>query len=175
MWTEYILRLLNLTVITSSSSLWLIVWFWLLAFFIFSEFIAHYYDKIEDYYHSCFISFILFLKHPSSCVQSSRTWLLWWPPAHHALTSQLLPVFTHFSLFSHRSPFCKDIVSCRGDHVRLAVRVRVFTYPENTCAVWLMFACKYCSVLWSTRAHLKLHNRKCGTPSGERLASGEHV
>lgn len=46
-----------------------------------------------------------------------------------------------------RSPFCKDIVSCRGDHVRLAVRVRVFTYPENTCAVWLMFACKYCSVL----------------------------
>uniref|UniRef100_A0A1A8J0Y6 Centrosomal protein of 76 kDa n=1 Tax=Nothobranchius kuhntae TaxID=321403 RepID=A0A1A8J0Y6_NOTKU len=46
-----------------------------------------------------------------------------------------------------RSPFCEEIVSCRGDHVRLAVRVRVFVYPENTCAVWLMFACKYRSVL----------------------------
>ncbi|XP_034467299.1 centrosomal protein of 76 kDa isoform X1 [Hippoglossus hippoglossus] len=46
-----------------------------------------------------------------------------------------------------RSPFCQEIVSCRGDHVRLAVRVRVFVYPENVCAVWLMFACKYRSVL----------------------------
>ncbi|KAM6910782.1 centrosomal protein of 76 kDa [Xenentodon cancila] len=46
-----------------------------------------------------------------------------------------------------RSPFCEEIVCCRGDHVRLAVRVRVFVYPENTCAVWLMFACKYRSVL----------------------------
>lgn len=59
-------------------------------------------------------------------------------------------ILSVFSCFLHRSPFCKDIVSCRGDHVRLAVRVRVFTYPENACAVWLMFACKYCSVLWST-------------------------
>uniref|UniRef100_A0A8C4GM12 Centrosomal protein of 76 kDa n=1 Tax=Dicentrarchus labrax TaxID=13489 RepID=A0A8C4GM12_DICLA len=46
-----------------------------------------------------------------------------------------------------RSPFCEEIVCCRGDHVRLAVRVRVFAYPENACAVWLMFACKYRSVL----------------------------
>nr|XP_019946664.1 PREDICTED: centrosomal protein of 76 kDa [Paralichthys olivaceus] len=46
-----------------------------------------------------------------------------------------------------RSPFCQEIVSCRGDHVRLAVRARVFVYPENVCAVWLMFACKYRSVL----------------------------
>uniref|UniRef100_A0A3Q1ESH5 Centrosomal protein 76 n=1 Tax=Acanthochromis polyacanthus TaxID=80966 RepID=A0A3Q1ESH5_9TELE len=46
-----------------------------------------------------------------------------------------------------RSPFCEEIVCCRGDHVRLAVRVRVFVYPENACAVWLMFACKYRSVL----------------------------
>eukprot|EP00064_Thunnus_orientalis_P000978 superscaffoldBa00000059_g979 len=45
------------------------------------------------------------------------------------------------------SPFCDEIVCCRGDHVRLAVRVRVFVYPENACAVWLMFACKYRSVL----------------------------
>ncbi|KAJ8013424.1 hypothetical protein DPEC_G00053120 [Dallia pectoralis] len=46
-----------------------------------------------------------------------------------------------------RSPFCEEIVCCRGDHVRLAVRVRVFVYPENACAVWVMFACKYRSIL----------------------------
>ncbi|XP_060905695.1 centrosomal protein of 76 kDa [Labrus mixtus] len=46
-----------------------------------------------------------------------------------------------------RSSVCEEIVCCRGDHVRLAVRVRVFAFPENACAVWLMFACKYRSVL----------------------------
>ncbi|KAM8966492.1 centrosomal protein of 76 kDa isoform 2-T2 [Pelodytes ibericus] len=46
-----------------------------------------------------------------------------------------------------RSPFCDEIISCRGDQIRLAVRVRVFTYPESACAVWIMFACKYRSVL----------------------------
>ncbi|XP_054637858.1 centrosomal protein of 76 kDa isoform X1 [Dunckerocampus dactyliophorus] len=46
-----------------------------------------------------------------------------------------------------KSPFCEEIVCCRGDHVRLAVRVRIFIYPENVCAVWFMFACKYRSVL----------------------------
>ncbi|XP_074540335.1 centrosomal protein of 76 kDa [Halichoeres trimaculatus] len=46
-----------------------------------------------------------------------------------------------------RSPFCEEIVCCHGDHVRLAVRVRVFVYPEDACAVWLMFACTYRSVL----------------------------
>lgn len=46
-----------------------------------------------------------------------------------------------------RSPFCDEIVGCRGDQLRLAVRVRVFTYPESACAVWIMFACKYRSVL----------------------------
>ena len=39
-----------------------------------------------------------------------------------------------------RSPVCEEIICCRGDHVRLAVRVRVFTYPESACAVWIMFA-----------------------------------
>uniref|UniRef100_A0A8C9R713 Centrosomal protein of 76 kDa n=1 Tax=Scleropages formosus TaxID=113540 RepID=A0A8C9R713_SCLFO len=48
---------------------------------------------------------------------------------------------------SLRSPFCEEIVCCRGDHVRLAVRARVFAYPESACAVWIMFACKYRSVL----------------------------
>ncbi|XP_054841418.1 centrosomal protein of 76 kDa [Eublepharis macularius] len=46
-----------------------------------------------------------------------------------------------------RSPFCEEIVCCRGDQVRLAVRVRVFAYPESACAVWIMFACKYRCVL----------------------------
>ncbi|KAJ8412653.1 hypothetical protein AAFF_G00116040 [Aldrovandia affinis] len=48
---------------------------------------------------------------------------------------------------SLRSPFCDEIVCCRGDHVRLGVRVRVFEYPESACAVWIMFACKYRLVL----------------------------
>nr|XP_005996579.2 PREDICTED: centrosomal protein of 76 kDa isoform X1 [Latimeria chalumnae] len=46
-----------------------------------------------------------------------------------------------------RSPFCEEIICCRGDHVRLAVRVRAFAYPESACAIWIMFACKYRSVL----------------------------
>ncbi|XP_071495438.1 centrosomal protein of 76 kDa-like [Diadema antillarum] len=46
-----------------------------------------------------------------------------------------------------RSPVCQEIIACRGDHVRLAVRVRAFTYPEAALAVWVMFACKYKSVL----------------------------
>ncbi|XP_039593874.1 centrosomal protein of 76 kDa isoform X1 [Polypterus senegalus] len=46
-----------------------------------------------------------------------------------------------------RSPFCEEIVCCRGDHVRIAVRVRTFSYAESACAVWIMFACIYRSVL----------------------------
>lgn len=46
-----------------------------------------------------------------------------------------------------RSLVCEEIICCRGDHVRLAVRVRVFTYPEGACAVWIMFAVRYRSIL----------------------------
>ncbi|XP_065064875.1 centrosomal protein of 76 kDa-like [Rhopilema esculentum] len=46
-----------------------------------------------------------------------------------------------------RSPICEDIICCRGDQVRLAVRTRIFTYPEETMAVWIMFAVKYKSIL----------------------------
>lgn len=46
-----------------------------------------------------------------------------------------------------KSPVCEEILNCRGDHVRLALRVRVFPYPESACAVWIMFACKYKSVV----------------------------
>ncbi|RUS90786.1 hypothetical protein EGW08_001405 [Elysia chlorotica] len=46
-----------------------------------------------------------------------------------------------------RAPVCEEIINCRGDQVRLAVRVRVFPYPESACATWIMFACKFKSVL----------------------------
>lgn len=46
-----------------------------------------------------------------------------------------------------RSPVCEEIIHCRGDHVRLAVRVRVYPYPESACATWIMFACKYKSII----------------------------
>ncbi|KAK3589311.1 hypothetical protein CHS0354_026966 [Potamilus streckersoni] len=46
-----------------------------------------------------------------------------------------------------RSPVCEEIIHCRGDHVRLAVRVKVYPYPESACATWIMFACKYKSVV----------------------------
>ncbi|KAK6186561.1 hypothetical protein SNE40_008576 [Patella caerulea] len=60
--------------------------------------------------------------------------------------------------FTHRNPrkifstclnsaVCNEILNCRGDQVRLGVRVRVFAYPESACATWIMFACKYKSVL----------------------------
>ena len=44
---------------------------------------------------------------------------------------------------SLKSPVCEEIINCGGDCVRLAVRVRVFTYPESACATWIMYACKY--------------------------------
>ncbi|CAF1509539.1 unnamed protein product, partial [Rotaria sordida] len=49
-------------------------------------------------------------------------------------------------VFSLKNNLCEEIVCCHGDQVRLAVRVRVFTYPENALATWMMFACRYKSV-----------------------------
>ena len=54
-----------------------------------------------------------------------------------------------------RAPVCEEIINCRGDHVRLAVRVKVYPYPESTCATWVMFACKYKSILWYALLVLK--------------------
>ena len=42
-----------------------------------------------------------------------------------------------------KSPICEEILCCRGDQVKLALRVRVFTYPESAIATWVMFACRY--------------------------------
>jgi centrosomal protein CEP76 len=33
-----------------------------------------------------------------------------------------------------------DIVQCTGEQVRLALRLRVFLYPDDVCAVWVMLA-----------------------------------
>ncbi|CAD5114295.1 DgyrCDS3437 [Dimorphilus gyrociliatus] len=35
-----------------------------------------------------------------------------------------------------KSPVCEEIITCNGDQVRMAVRVRVFTYPESAIAAW---------------------------------------
>ena len=57
-------------------------------------------------------------------------------------------ILLNFSLFlAYRSPVCSDILGCRGDQVRLAVRVKMYPYPEDVCAVWIMFAVKYRSIL----------------------------
>ena len=42
-----------------------------------------------------------------------------------------------------KSSICEEIVRCRGDQVKLALRVKVFTYPESTIATWVMLACRY--------------------------------
>ena len=42
-----------------------------------------------------------------------------------------------------KSSICEEIVTCRGDQVKLALRVKIFTYPDNAIAVWVMFACRY--------------------------------
>jgi centrosomal protein CEP76 len=42
-----------------------------------------------------------------------------------------------------KSSICEEIITCRGDQVKLAVRCKIFTYPESTIAVWIMFACRY--------------------------------
>eukprot|EP01137_Pigoraptor_chileana_P005113 Opistho-2@47775 len=42
-----------------------------------------------------------------------------------------------------KSAVCGEIVDCRGDAVRHAVRVRAFAYPEDALAVWVMVAVKY--------------------------------
>eukprot|EP00465_Bigelowiella_longifila_P015866 CAMPEP_0185265268 /NCGR_PEP_ID=MMETSP1359-20130426/26981_1 /TAXON_ID=552665 /ORGANISM="Bigelowiella longifila, Strain CCMP242" /LENGTH=114 /DNA_ID=CAMNT_0027854451 /DNA_START=11 /DNA_END=355 /DNA_ORIENTATION=+ len=40
-------------------------------------------------------------------------------------------------------PAAIDLIRSRGDSVRFAVRVRVFPYPEDVCATWILLAVKY--------------------------------
>lgn len=44
---------------------------------------------------------------------------------------------------SVKSSKCQQIIQCRGDNVRHAVSICVFTYPEDVCATWAMYACIY--------------------------------
>ncbi|XP_067934415.1 centrosomal protein of 76 kDa-like isoform X2 [Watersipora subatra] len=46
-----------------------------------------------------------------------------------------------------KSKTCSDVLLCRGDHVKLAVRVCVYPYPESAVATWIMFACRYQSIM----------------------------
>ncbi|CAL8097152.1 unnamed protein product [Calicophoron daubneyi] len=46
-----------------------------------------------------------------------------------------------------RSRLCRDILSCQGDHVRLGLRVRCYSYAEEAIVTWVMFACVYKAVL----------------------------
>ncbi len=46
-----------------------------------------------------------------------------------------------------KSSICQQIVSCRGDFVRLALRARVYSVAESVCATWIMVACTYKSAL----------------------------
>ncbi|GAB5359886.1 hypothetical protein AAMO2058_000580700 [Amorphochlora amoebiformis] len=40
-------------------------------------------------------------------------------------------------------PSAVDILKSKGDSIRFALRVRVFKYPEDICAVWAILAVKY--------------------------------
>jgi centrosomal protein CEP76 len=42
-----------------------------------------------------------------------------------------------------RAQIATDILGSRGDQVHFALRVRIFTYPEDVCAVWVMLAVKF--------------------------------
>lgn len=70
-------------------------------------------------------------------------------PPSHFFPPSLLPPFPPLSslLSPSRSPVCSEIASCRGDHVRLAVRVKIYCYPEDITAVWIMFAVVYRCIL----------------------------
>ncbi|CAH8449219.1 unnamed protein product [Dicrocoelium dendriticum] len=44
---------------------------------------------------------------------------------------------------SLRSRLCRDILTCRGEQVRLALRVRIYSYAEEAIVTWVIFACVY--------------------------------
>jgi len=42
-----------------------------------------------------------------------------------------------------KASVAEEILTCRGDQVKLALRVKVIAYPENSVATWVMLACRY--------------------------------
>jgi centrosomal protein CEP76 len=45
-----------------------------------------------------------------------------------------------------KSTTCEEIIFCKGDQVKLALTIRVFSYPESAIATWIMIACIYKAV-----------------------------
>ena len=43
-----------------------------------------------------------------------------------------------------RAQIASDILNTRGDNVQFGLRVKIFTYPEDICSVWVMLAVKFC-------------------------------
>ena len=75
----------------------------------------------------------------------NRRWLVWECSDSHSSTRRLV---------NHRSPgrvlellkaeaVPADILRTRGDHTRFGLRVKVYPYPEDVCAVWVMLAVQY--------------------------------
>lgn len=46
-----------------------------------------------------------------------------------------------------RDVMCSEIMKARGDQVQHSLHIKIFPYPENTAAVWLMLSVTYRSVL----------------------------
>ncbi|KAF5401252.1 Centrosomal protein of 76 kDa [Paragonimus heterotremus] len=44
---------------------------------------------------------------------------------------------------SVRARLCREILTCRGESVRLGLRVRVYSHAEEATVTWVMFACVY--------------------------------
>ncbi|KAA3680297.1 centrosomal protein CEP76 [Paragonimus westermani] len=44
---------------------------------------------------------------------------------------------------SVRARLCREILTCRGESIRLGLRVRVYSYAEEATVTWVMFACVY--------------------------------
>ncbi|CAH8464457.1 unnamed protein product [Heterobilharzia americana] len=42
-----------------------------------------------------------------------------------------------------RSQMCRDILGCRGDHVKFALGLRIYSYAESAVVTWVIFACLY--------------------------------
>jgi centrosomal protein CEP76 len=48
----------------------------------------------------------------------------------------------NFSLLL-KSTISEQIIFCKGDQVKLALRIRIFPYPESAISTWIMLACRY--------------------------------
>lgn len=58
----------------------------------------------------------------------------------HLRTNEMMTSIT-------KAAVAQDILQTRGDQVRFAIRVKLVAYPEERCAVWVMLAVRYRSVV----------------------------